>query len=89
MCAPFSPENVQAGAVKGLTMSCLRRGVGGDRDPQEVKDGKKATPNTTLACQHQNDFYIKMGSEESHFNASLTLSLPRCHLKTTNKSRKF
>ena len=33
---------------------------------------------------------LKMGSVESHsFNVLLTPSLPWCHLKTTNKSRKF
>ena len=24
-------------------------------------------------CDHQNDFYIKVGSDESHFNVSLTV----------------
>ena len=26
-----------------------------------------------IHCSHQDDFYIKMGSDESHFNASFTL----------------
>ena len=25
----------------------------------------------SLHCHHQNDFYIKMGSDESHFNVSV------------------
>ena len=50
MCASFSPENVQTGAEKGLTMSCLRSGIGGDCDPQEMGEREKATPNTTLAA---------------------------------------
>ena len=25
----------------------------------------------TVHCHHQNDFFIKMGSEESHFNVSV------------------
>ena len=27
----------------------------------------------SLQCHHQNDFCIKMGSDESHFNVSLTV----------------
>ena len=27
--------------------------------------------NLSLQCLHQNDSYIKMGSDESHFNVSL------------------
>ena len=27
----------------------------------------------SLHCHHQNDFCIKMGNEESHFNVSLTV----------------
>ena len=34
MCALFSPEVLETGAVKGLKPSCLWRDTGGDRDPR-------------------------------------------------------
>ena len=33
--------------------------------------GKRASIYLSLHCHHQNDFCIKMGSDESHFNVSL------------------
>ena len=33
--------------------------------------GKREIIYLTLHCHHQNDFCIKMGSDESHFNGSL------------------
>ena len=33
--------------------------------------GKREIIYLSLHCQHQNDFCIKMGSDESHFNMSL------------------
>ena len=36
-------------------------GVGGEGDYIPI----------TIHCHHQNDFFIKMGSEESHFNISV------------------
>ena len=33
--------------------------------------GKRASIYLSLHCHHQNDFFIKMGSDESHFNVSL------------------
>ena len=27
----------------------------------------------SLHCHHQNDFYVKVGSDESHFNVSVTV----------------
>ena len=58
----------------GLTPSCFRRGTGGDRDPRRW--GKKKTITMgylSLHCHHQNEFCIKMGSDGSRFNVSLTV----------------
>ena len=33
--------------------------------------GEKEIKNLSLRCHHQNDFCIKMGSDESHFNVSV------------------
>ena len=33
--------------------------------------GKREIVYLSLHCHHQNDFCIKMGSDESHFNVSL------------------
>ena len=33
--------------------------------------GKREINNISLHCHHQNDSYIKMGSDESHFNVSV------------------
>ena len=33
--------------------------------------GEREIIYLTLQCHHQNDFYIKVGSDESHFNVSL------------------
>ena len=33
--------------------------------------GKKEIKYLSLHCRHQNDFCIKVGSDESHFNVSL------------------
>ena len=35
--------------------------------------GKREIIYLSLHCQHQNDSSIKMGSDESHFNVSLTV----------------
>ena len=35
--------------------------------------GKRESIYLSLHCQHQNDSCIKMGSDESHFNVSLTV----------------
>ena len=35
----------------------------------------------SLYCHHQNDFCVKMGSDENHFNVSLTV-----RDKVTNKT---
>ena len=44
----------------------------------------------SLHCHHQNDFCIKMGSDESHFNVSLTVrdKVTRPCLKTTTFEEK-
>ena len=36
------------------------------------KVGEEGEYRLMLHCHHQNDFCIKMGSDESHFNVSLT-----------------
>ena len=35
--------------------------------------GKRESIYLSLRCHHQNDSCIKMGSDESHFNVSLTV----------------
>ena len=35
--------------------------------------GKREIISLSLYCHHRNDFCIKMGSDESHFNVSLTV----------------
>ena len=35
--------------------------------------GKRKTIYLSLHCHHQNDFCIKVGSDESHFNVSLSV----------------
>ena len=54
-----------------LTPSCLRRGWGwgGGGGSQDVKERGKLY--VTQHCPLQND-YMEMGSDESHFNVSLT-----------------
>ena len=37
----------------------------------EVSGGKREIIYLLLHCHHQNDFCIKMGSDESHFTVSL------------------
>ena len=41
-----------------------RRGEGG------MEIGERESIYLSLHCHHQNDSYIKMGSDESHFNVS-------------------
>ena len=33
--------------------------------------GEREIKYLSIHCHHQNDFYIKMGSDESHFNVSV------------------
>ena len=40
-------------------------------DVEEGGGGKREIIYLSLHCHHQNDFCIKMGSDESHFNVSL------------------
>ena len=35
--------------------------------------GERESIYLSLRCQHRNDFCIKVGSDESHFNVSLTV----------------
>ena len=37
----------------------------------EVGEGGREIIYLSLLCRHQNDFYIKVGSDESHFNVSV------------------
>ena len=36
-------------------------------------EGERQTIHISLHCHHQNDSCIKIGSDESHFNVSLTV----------------
>ena len=36
-----------------------------------MKVGERGIIYPSIHCHHQNDFYIKVGSDESHFNVSL------------------
>ena len=42
----------------------------------------------SLHCHHQNDFCIKVGSEESHFNVSLIVR-DRVTIKTVSTDHNF
>ena len=35
-----------------------------------IEEGKREIIYLSLHCHHQNDFCIKVGSDESHFNVS-------------------
>ena len=54
--------------TKLLAELCPKKYIG-DRDPRRC--GKMETLHLTLHRHHQNDFCIKMVSDESHFNISL------------------
>ena len=44
----------------------------GEKVGKEVwRWGERETIYLSLLCRHQNDFCIKMGSDESHFNVSV------------------
>ena len=43
---------------------------GGGGGEEVWRLGKKDIIYLSLSCHHQNDFCIKMGSDESHFNVS-------------------
>ena len=46
----------------------------GEREGEGVwRWGKAGIICLSLHCRHQNDFCIRMGSDESHFNVSLIL----------------
>ena len=52
--------------------------------------GEREIIHLSLHCHHQNDFCIKMGSNESHFNVSLIVrnKVTRlCPLTTTLKDK--
>ena len=42
-----------------------------DKGGGGMEGGKKEIIYLSLHCHHQNDFCIKMGSDESHFNVSV------------------
>ena len=66
----FSPEILQAGAVKGLMSTETSRLIR-DGEKGVWRWGEKLIIYLPLHCHHQNDSRIEMGSEESHFNVSL------------------
>ena len=41
------------------------------RDGEKGERGEREIIYLSLHCHHQNDFCIKVGSDESHFNVSL------------------
>ena len=43
----------------------------GEKGGGGMEVGEREIINLSLRCHHQNDFCIKMGSDESHFNVSL------------------
>ena len=45
----------------------------GERGKGVWRLGEREIIYLSLHCHHQNDFCIKMGSDESHFNVSLTV----------------
>ena len=45
--------------------------VGGGREIIYLSWGEREIIYLSLHCRHQNDFCIKMGSDESHFNVSV------------------
>ena len=58
-----------------------------------IRDGKREIAYLSLRCHHQNDSHIKTGSDESHFNVSLTVSVRdkvtrQCPQTTTFLKRK-
>ena len=52
--------------------------------------GEREIKYLSLHCHHQNDSCIKMGSDESHFNVSLTVrdKVTRQCLQTTTSEEK-
>ena len=52
--------------------------------------GEREIIHLSLHCHHQNDSCIKMGSDESHFNVSLTVrdKVTRQRAKTTTLEEK-
>ena len=50
------------------------------------RGGKRKIIYLSLHCQHQNDFYIKVGSDESHFTKSQD-SVHRSQLVTRKESQ--
>jgi len=66
----MQPHGINVWFIGYLTPSCLRRGAGSDQIPRRW--GKREIC-LTLHCHHQNDSCIKMGSDESRFDVSLTV----------------
>ena len=67
--ASFSPETVQAGAVKGLTSAETSRLIKDWEKGEGCRDGgNREIIYLSLHCHHQNDSRIKTGNDESHFN---------------------
>ena len=70
--ASFSPEMLQAGAVKGLTSTeTIRLIRDGEKRGGTFWWGEREIIYLLLYCHHQNDSCIKMGSDAGHFNVSL------------------
>ena len=52
------------------TIRVIRKGGGGGGEGVR-RWGEREIRYLSLYCHHQNDFCIKMGSDESHFNVSV------------------
>ena len=50
-------------------MRLIKDGEGGG-EGRGMEVGEREIVHLSLHCHHQNDFCIKMGSDESHFNVS-------------------
>ena len=54
-------------------ITLIRDGEKGGEEKGEWRWAKRETIHLSLHCHHLNDSCIKMGSDENHFNVSLTV----------------
>ena len=69
-CTPCPPEEDVSKSTWCLTSTETVRLIG-DGEKRVWRWGKRDIIYLSLHCHHQNDFCIKMGSAESHFNVSV------------------
>ena len=58
------------GWFAGLSTEAIRLVRDGEKGGKGYGGGGRETVYLSLHCHHQNDFCIKVGSNESHFNIS-------------------